>query len=243
MTDQPSPASKSTSIPGKSIEAAKVHTSKIDSRATTEALVLVPSKGEPRLDSRTLAYSLGVGHKAMMNQILKHRARLERHNQVTFKKSVGERKQGGGNAESIALLTERQACFLLTLSRNTDRAMDLKEKLVDAFLDARRAADMRQVEYLPEYHRSHDALAVAAAGSQNERWMHVNLNKSVNKVAGIGPGQRATAGAGTQARLTVGYALATQAILEASQDGQSVQQRINTALKPLAGLLALGGAR
>jgi hypothetical protein len=101
----PSPTSKSASTPGKGIEAAKVHTSEVDSRTTTEALVLVPSKGEPRIDSRTLAYSLGVKHKTTMNQILKHRERLERRNQVTFKKSLGERKQGGGNAERIALLT------------------------------------------------------------------------------------------------------------------------------------------
>jgi phage regulator Rha-like protein len=239
MTDQPSPASKSTSIPGESIEVAKVHTSKVDSRATTEVLVLVPSKGELRIDSRTLAYSLGVKHKTTMNQILKHRERLERRNQVTFKKSVGERKQGGGNAERIALLTEQQACFLLTLSRNTDRVMDLKEKLVQAFFDARRAAEVRQVECLPEYHRCHDAIKVAAAGSPNERFMHINANKAMNRLVGIGPGQRATAGPLTQSLMAVGYAMATKAIRE-GKDGQTVHQRLKTALEPLAGLLTLG---
>jgi phage regulator Rha-like protein len=199
----------------------------------------VPSKGELRIDSRTLAYSLGVKHKATMNQSLKYRERLEKHSQVTFKKSVGERKQGGGNAESVALLTERQALFFLTLSRNTDRVLDLKEKLVDAFLDARRAAEMRQVEYLPEHHRLHDAIKVAAAGSPNEKWLHINANKAMNQLVGIGPGQRATAGAGVQSLLTVGCLMATQAVRE-GKDGQTVHQRLKNALKPLAGVLALG---
>jgi phage regulator Rha-like protein len=235
----PSPKKGSASTPGKGIEAAKVHTSEVDFRATTEALVLVPSKGELRIDSRTLADSLGIGHKPMFNQILKHRARVERYSQLTFRKSLGERKQGGGNAEKVALLTERQALFVLTLSRNTEIAMDLKEKLVDAFIDARRATETRQVEYLPEYHRLHDAIKVAAAGSPNERWMHVNANRAMNQLVGIGPGQRATAGAGVQSLLTVGCLLATQAVRE-GKDGQTVHQRLQNALKPLAGVLALG---
>jgi phage regulator Rha-like protein len=203
--------------------------------AVNEAVVLVQTRGEPRIDSRTLAYSLGVKHKATFNQILKYREKLEKFNQVTFKKSVGERKQGGGNAERIALLTEEQAVFVLAISRNTSRVIDLKVKLVQVFSEARRNAELRQTEYLPEYHAMHNQVAELAHGSANERFVHINFNRLVNKVAGIESGQRHRA---PMSILSTVHAVATQAMTGAA-DHKDRYRRAQAALQNLAMLLPL----
>lgn len=216
-------------------------TAKQEHRADSRlmALALVQTKGEPRIDSRTLAYSLGVTHKATMNQVLKYREALERFNQLSFQKSVGERKQGGGNAERIALLTEDQAVFMLTLSRNTDRVIDLKLRLVQVFSEARRNAQLRHAEYLPEYHALHNQVAELARGSQHQQQVHINFNRLVNKVAGIESGQRSRA---PMSILSTVQAVATQAMTGAI-DHRDGYQRAKAALQNLAALLPLAGVQ
>lgn len=59
---------------------------------------------------------------------------------------VGERTQGGGNAERFALLNEDQAFFLLALSRNTERVVELKSDLIMAFREARYGAACQTLE-------------------------------------------------------------------------------------------------
>ena len=155
-------------------------------------LELVEVKDGPRIESRLLAQSMGNTHRPTVALIDKYREPLERFGQVLFKKAVGDRKQGGGKSERVALLNEDQALFLLALSRNTDRVVELKFKLVQAFSAARRNAQQRKEEYLPQYHHLHDRIKVLASGSDNERFIHMNLNRLVNKVAGIEAGQRHT---------------------------------------------------
>ena len=238
---QPHPRNGATPAPGKGDEAAKGNTNSIDPRPAPQALALLQSKDEPRIDSMTLADQLHQRHDSLFKLVKIHQADFDSLGKVGFQIRASEVSRTG-QAVRVALLTEDQAYLLLTYSRNTAKVRRLKIKMVQAFSAARRAADMRQVEYLPEYHRLHDAIKVAAAGSPNERWMHVNANKALNKIAGLAPGQRAAAGPLHQSLLTLGAALATKAILE-GKDGQAVQQRIDTALKPLAGVLALGEAR
>jgi phage regulator Rha-like protein len=155
-------------------------------------LSLVNIKDVPRIDSRTLAKSLGNTHRPTVALVVKYCDRLQQFGQVLFKKADGGRIQGGGKAERFVLLNEDQAIFLLSLSRNTDRVIELKARLVRAFSDARRNATQRQTEYLPEYHRLHDLIKQLANGSDNERHVHINVNKLVNRVAGIEAGQRHT---------------------------------------------------
>jgi phage regulator Rha-like protein len=156
------------------------------------SLELVATKTEPRIDSRVLADQLGNTHRATIALVDRYLEHFHGFGQLTFKKAVGERDQGGGNALRFALLNEDQAMFLLSLSRNTDRVVELKARLVTAFATARRTAQQRQTEYLPEYHRIHEHIIALANGSENERFAHMNFNKLVNKVAGIDTGQRST---------------------------------------------------
>lgn len=199
----------------------------------TEPLELVTVKDVPRIDSRLLAASLGNKHRPTLALIDKYREPLETFGHVTFKKADGARKQGGGRAERVALLTEDQALFLLALSRNTDRVVALKVRLVQAFSAARRNAQQRQTEYLPEYHAMHDRIKVLASGSDNARFVHINMNRLVNSVAGIGPGQRHTI---PVAMLTTINHVATMAMAGAS-DHREGFELAKSALGTMHGLL------
>lgn len=161
-----------------------------DHTAMVGAIALVQAKDEPRIDSRLLAQHLGNKHKSVRELIQQHRGHFERFSQLRFQTEVGERQQGGGNPERYALLTEDQAYFLLSLSRNTERVVDLKARLVLAFREARQSQELTRTDYLPTYHALHDEIRALAAGSVNERFIHMNVNKLVNKAAGIESGQR-----------------------------------------------------
>lgn len=199
---------------------------------------LTTTATEARIDSRLLALGFGNRNKSVMTLIERHSDRLKALGQLTFKKTVGKRKQGGGNAERYALLNEDQSYLLLNLSRNTDTVVNLKVKLVKAFGNARRAAAMRQTEYLPEYHHLHDHLGTLAAGSPNERWIHANVNKAVNKFAGIAPGQRANAALPQQALLIVAQLVASKAA-QGATDHHDGYQRIKASLQAVQGAIAL----
>lgn len=106
---------------------------------------LVHSAGEARVDSRVIAKHLGTQHKSSMELIDKYAEKIRRFGHLPFQTEVGKRAQGGGRAERFALLNEDQAFFLLALSRNTERVVDLKANLVMAFREARNQAGLDSV--------------------------------------------------------------------------------------------------
>ena len=191
-------------------------------------------KNERRADTRLLAKHLGNQHKNVFELVKNYNADFEQLGKVTFQTEA----LPSGQLEKFALLNEDQAYLLLTYSRNTTKVRALKVKMVKAFAEARRAAEVRQVEYLPAYHQLHDAIKVAANGSPNERFIHMNANKALNQLAGVESGQRAGAGSLQQSILAVGSALAAQALQNAT-DGHGLHKRIKAALEPLTGILAL----
>ena len=200
-----------------------------------EKFELTPVKKEPRADTRLLAQHLGNQHKNVFELVKNYRADFEQFGILRFQT---EEIEGRGQPEKFALLNEDQAYLLLTYSRNSAKVRALKVKMVKAFAEARRAAEVRQVEYLPTYHQLHDAIKVAANGSPNERFIHMNANKALNQLAGVESGQRAGAGSLQQSILAVGSALAAQALQNAT-DGHGLHKRIKAALEPLTGILAL----
>ena len=192
-------------------------------------------KNERRADTRLLAKHLGNQHKNVFELVKNYRADFEQFGILRFQT---EEIEGRGQPEKFALLNEDQAYLLLTYSRNTTKVRALKVKMVKAFAEVRRAAEVRQVEYLPAYHQLHDAIKVAANGSPNERFIHMNANKALNQLAGVESGQRAGAGSLQQSILAEGSALAAQALQNAT-DGHGLHKRIKAALEPLTGILAL----
>lgn len=201
--------------------------------ATATELALTTTTTEARIDSRTLARGLKNKHKAVLTLLDRYLATFKSHGQLTFKKEVGDRKQGGGMAERFALLNENQAYLLLNLSRNTEIVVALKSKLITAFSDARRAANMRQTEYLPSYHQLQDVIHLKAAGSANERHVHINVAKLLNKTVGLEAGQRASAPVPQQAMMIVAQVIATNA-MQAAQDHHDGYQLVKQSMLALA---------
>ena len=199
-----------------------------------DTLALV-NKEVARVDSRLLAVNMQKDHANLFELVKTYRTEFEQHGLLRFQAG----KANGGRPERFALLNEDQAYFLLTLTRNTKRTVALKSKLVKAFGEARRAAETG-TEYLPTYHALHDEIHALAAGSTNERFVHMNLNKLVNKTVGIGAGQRHCLEQAPRAFLIVAQAVAAQAMHGASDHHQGYE-RAKLAMAPLA-QLSIGGA-
>ena len=101
------------------------------------AIVLIQSKGEARADSRVLAEQLGVKPKNTLGLIERYLSKFERFGVVPFETEKPGAGTAGGRPERFALLNEDQCYFLLSLSRNTDRVIELKADLIMAFREAR----------------------------------------------------------------------------------------------------------
>ncbi len=201
-------------------------------RASTEALTLSPVKGEARVDSRILARHLGNQHRPLIALIDKYLEKLGAFGKVLFQKAPSENGRTG-QKERFALLNENQAFFLLTVSRNSERVVDLKVKLVQAFHAARMAADQKREEYLPTYRELHCLVHTLASGSSNEKFVHMNINKMVNKVVGIEAGQRASMSLPKQSMLVVAQVVATNA-LKGAADHHEGYRRVQKCLQALA---------
>lgn len=104
---------------------------------------LVHSAGEARVDSRVIAEQLGVKHKNTVALVEKHAKHFERFGLLPFQTEAVKVEGGrGAKHHRFALLSEDQAYFLLTLTRNTAKVVDLKANLVMAFRDARNKAGL-----------------------------------------------------------------------------------------------------
>jgi len=207
-----------------------------------DALALVIRKDEARIDSRVLAHHLKKKrHQDLFELVKRYEAKLLALGKVLFQTGASA-SSSTGQRERFALLNEDQAFFVLTLSRNTPTVVDLKLKLIQAFGEARRAAQSHRVEYLPTYHALHDAIQVRAAGSQNEKFVHINLNKLVNQTAGIEAGQRASASFPQQSLLTVAQAVAAKVMQQAPNHRTGFQQA-KTALVELSRVTLIEGGQ
>lgn len=208
---------------------------------TPDLLQLVLLKDEPRIDSRLLAQQLRRPHYGVFELVRDYQGDFEELGVVRFQTWKPLPGSKGGRPERFALLNENQAYLLLTYSRNTARVRALKIKLILSFDAARRAAAMRQTEYLPTYHALHDRIHALAAGSPNERFIHMNVNRLVNKAVGLKAGQRPLAPLPQQALLVVAQHVATQALQQADShhDGYEVAK---SAVLNLSRALLLGGS-
>ena len=196
-----------------------------------QAFALVACKEERRADSRLLAGHLGVGHRPVMALIDRYAEKFKEAGKMLFKKAPSAK----GQAVRFALLNEDQAIFLLSLSRNTAKTVSLKLKLTQAFGEYRRAAELRVAEYLPGHHAAHDVIHTLAAGSEHERFAHMNFNRLVNKAAGIDSGQRSGAPLPQLALMTVANMIGVQA-MQGAADHKDGYNRAKQALAPLLAL-------
>ena len=204
------------------------------------ALDLIATKTEARIDTRLLAQHLETQHESLFKLVTTHQGDFEELGKVRFQ--IGPSPDSRtGQSMKFALLNEDQAYLLLTYSRNTARVRELKIRLVKAFRDARLTADTRKAEYLPTYHRLHDGIHVLASGSPNEHFVHSNINKLVNKAAGVEAGQRGATPLAKLSMLAVGQTLAAGALHGAldHHDGYQRVKRVLQAFEAIAQPLQL----
>lgn len=93
--------------------------------------------GEPRVDSRQLAEKLGKQHKNCMALIERYSEAFQEFGLLAFNTETRPVGKLGGSNVRFVLLNEDQAFFLLTLSRNNDRAVKLRSDLIKTFREAR----------------------------------------------------------------------------------------------------------
>lgn len=86
-----------------------------------------------------------------------------------------------------------------------------------------------------------DVKAVTGICSPNERFIHMNINRVVNKAVGLKAGQRPSAPLPQQALLVVAQHVATQALQQAD-DHRDGYQVAKDAVLNLSRALLLGGA-
>ena len=200
-------------------------------------LPLIVKKGEARIDSRLLAPVTGNQHKNVIGLIERYAEQFLVFGVVPFQTEKPTSKKGG-RPQRFALLNEDQCYLLLTFARNTAAVVAMKVQLVQAFKEARRAAELHQ-EYLPEYHALHDRLHSLADGSVNERFVHMNINRLVNKVAGLEAGQRGSAPVPQRALMIAAQHIASNA-MQGATDHKDGYDRAKAALAPLMPQKLLG---
>lgn len=217
-------------------------------------LTLIQAKGEARIDSRLLAEQLGNQHKNTLEVIERYADKLKRFGLLPFKTEARPAGQHGGGDMRYALLNEDQAFFLLALSRNTDRVVELKACLVMAFREARASTAVNDAHYLPLYHALHDeikhlAMRAKECGSTTpERMFHINANKALNTVMGIASGNRDSLTIDQRLLLTTLMAVHRRTLhsgLEAGNDHKEAASKAKAATlayMAAAGRLLIGSA-
>lgn len=106
--------------------------------AVMSTLSVIERDGLLVVDSLLIAERLDIEHESFIRNLKKHKIRIEsRFGVIRFE--IGKPPTGskGGRPQDYALLTEPQATVLMTLSKNTERVVECKLELVDAFEKAK----------------------------------------------------------------------------------------------------------
>jgi phage regulator Rha-like protein len=104
----------------------------------TDLLRIEKLNDQDVVDSRLIAEELGIKHKNLLETIAKYQVRLERKTHLTFKTETVTNSVGAMNETRYCYLNEAQATLLMTFSRNTEKVLDCKERLTNAFMEAKR---------------------------------------------------------------------------------------------------------
>ena len=155
-----------------------------------QVIVATVTGNVPRIDSRLIAGGLGIAHHNFIALTEKYRSRLDSFGLILFQTDKVKAKMG--RPERFIYLNENQCYALVTLSKNTERAVDLKFALVMAFSEAREVL-ASVTDYIPSYREAHDNLAQLIrlnGSSAPESVHHMNLEKMINKALGVPSGSR-----------------------------------------------------
>ena len=200
-------------------------------------------KQEPCISHKSIAHSLGVDNRSMYRLIIEYQSEVTSFGKVRFENAP----LTSGQRERIAYLSENQCYFILTLTRNTAKAVQAKSALVMAFSKAREALIQRQTQYLPMYHHAHDSIkSVVTMAHTNgsttpEHIFHMSYEKLINKVFGIDAGARDRLSVAQQCAITVAYATIENILNDAAQRGLDHKQAYQMVKDSLPKVVALLG--
>ena len=113
----------------------------------TQLTVKTYSDGALVVDSRLIAIELGIEHESFLKTIDRYKSQTEQAFGI-LRFEVGEIK-GRGQPEKFVYLTEDQATFLMTLSRNTPEVVRCKILLVTQFSKAKKLLSEQGYQQVP----------------------------------------------------------------------------------------------
>lgn len=93
-----------------------------------------------------IAEGTNANHRAIVQLIKTHIHHFNRFGRVAFEMRPFE-TNGGVQVKKIALLNEQQATFLMTLMRNTEKVVEFKFTLVNAFFKTREYLNYKSMNY------------------------------------------------------------------------------------------------
>ena len=102
---------------------------------------------ESRVGTFIISEGFGRKHKAVTNLIELYKERFIRLDNKSFSKGFIMRKvpaKKAGRPVEEYMLNEKQTIFLGTLFRNSEKVLDFKEKLANAFVEQRKQLDVLQ---------------------------------------------------------------------------------------------------
>lgn len=107
------------------------------------------------IDSRVIAEALGIQHESLVAGINRYRIDIEKSfGMLRFE--IGA--SNSGQHIKYAVLTEDQAIYIGTLSRNSEKVVEFKARLVKSFSEARKLLQKSQIpQTLPEALRAYAA--------------------------------------------------------------------------------------
>lgn len=98
---------------------------------STEIVTIIDRNGVLVVDSRLVAEKLGIQHKNFIETIEKNRITVEEYfGAISFEAREFKTRQGNTSSERIFWLSEDQATFLMTLSRNTPEVIKVRHSLL-----------------------------------------------------------------------------------------------------------------
>jgi anti-repressor protein len=158
----------------------KKSTSKYPAEKLASGQYLLPLRAvgnDLLIDSRVIADALSIRHESMMAGIYKYRNDIEKmFGGIRFE--IGVPDKPTGNPPKFACLTEDQAIYIGTLSRNTEKVVEFKARLVKTFSEARKQLQSSRIpQTLPE------ALRAYAAELEQKEALQKQLKEQAPKVA------------------------------------------------------------